>query len=144
MPITRSRRTKNETNEQGGHYHGSCIEGKPSTCTSTVKSTSNGRLGTGHDYSRSALEVKTKEEMTTTTIDTRDNINVRPGIEFEPGRVEVRGYSQQNKEYILQHKEKKKNKIKIYYMVLCTEYMCDVYRYQPWADAGRSNLGLVI
>ena len=98
MPITRSRRTKNETNEQGGQYHGSCIEGKPSTCTSTVKSTSNGRLGTGHDYSRSALEVKTKEEMTTTTTDTRDNINVRPGIEFEPGRAEVRGFSQQNKE----------------------------------------------
>ena len=36
--------------------------------------------------------------MTTTTTDTRDNINVRPGIEFEPGRAEVRGYSQQNKE----------------------------------------------
>jgi hypothetical protein len=32
--------------------------------------------------------------MATTTTDTRDNPNVRPGIEFEPGRAEVWGYSQ--------------------------------------------------
>ena len=41
---------------------------------------------------RSALEVN--KEMTTTTTDTRDNLNVRPGIKFEQGRAEVWGYSQ--------------------------------------------------
>ena len=40
----------------------------------------------------SALEVN--KETTTTTTDTRDNLNVRPGIKFEPGRAEVWGYSQ--------------------------------------------------
>ena len=52
--------------------------------------------------------------MTTTTTDTRDNINVRPGIEFEPGRAEVRGYSQQNKEIEQTKSEGFDNNLSVY------------------------------
>ena len=59
--------------------------------------------------------METKEEMTTTTTDTRDSINVRPGIEFEPDRAEVRGYSQQNEENEQTKSEGFDNNLSVYH-----------------------------